>query len=183
MPYRHAARALAAISLFLLLCVLSFTACGGEAATLLSYQEQPLRLVLSFETGGVTVRAELTLGERPRGGGERDATLTYLSPENVSGMTYTRAGGETTVRLGEEIFPVGDAPLAVAALFDIPSDARVTDIVREDSGERRATLTAGECVYTLLFAAGEDRPRALSRRTGDTGYLAATVEEYLPPAT
>lgn len=181
MRYRPVARALAAVTLFLFLSLsaLSLTACGGGAADLLSYQERPLRLVLSFETGGVTVRAELTLGERPAGGGARDATLTYLSPENLSGITYTRAGGKATVRLGEETFPVGDAPLAVTALFDIPKDARVTDIVREDSGERRATLTAGDSVYTLLFAVGEDRPRALSRRTGDTDYLAATVEAYL----
>lgn len=179
MPKRPAARALAVLALLLLATVLPLTACGGEAAELLTYQESPLRLVLSFETGGLTVRAELMLGER-REGGARDATLTYLAPENLSGIIYTRAGGETTVRLGEAIFPVGDTPLAVAALFDIPRDARVTDIVREDAGERRATLASGAYVYTLLFAPGEDRPRSLSRRMGDTDYLAATVEEYLP---
>ena len=182
MPKRPAARTLALPALLLLATILSLTACGGEAANLLSYQEPPLRLVLSFETGGVTVRAELALGERREGGGARDATLTYLAPENLSGIIYTRAGGETTVRLGGESFPVGDTPLSVTALFDIPRDARVTDIVREDSGERRATLASGAYVYTLLFAPGEDRPRSLSRRMGDTDYLTATVEEYLPLA-
>lgn len=181
MPNRHRLLSLVVTLFFLLPLSLSLAACGGSAEALIAYQSEPLRMVLSYEEGGTTVRATLTLGEMPKGDGVRDATLTYLSPENLSGITYTRAGGQTTVRYGEDEFKAPDAPFAVTALFNIPKTARATDVSREDGGARCATLTAGDAVYTLLFPAGEDRPAAISRRLGDTDYLAVTVEEYLPP--
>lgn len=170
----------------LLLCLLllallpALSACGDGTAELIAFAGEPMRVVLAYDEGGVSVRAELTLGAAPKTGETRDATLTYLSPDTVAGITYTRADGKTTVSQGDHVFNATDAPLRVADLFTIPSAARVTGIEREADGARRATIADGAAVYTLLFRPGEDRPSALSRRVGDTDYLTATVEEYRP---
>lgn len=169
------------LSCLLLLALLpSLSACGDGTAELIAFAREPLRVILAYDEGGVSVRAELTLGAAPKAGETRDATLTYLSPDTVAGITYTRTGGKTTVSHGDHTFAAADTPLRVADLFTIPSTARVTGIEREADGARRATIADGATVYTLLFRPGEDRPSALSRRVGDTDYLTATVEEYRP---
>lgn len=169
------------LSLLLLLALLpALSACDDGTAELIAFAREPLRVVLAYDEGGVSVRAELTLGAAPKAGETRDAALTYLSPDTVAGITYTRADGKTTVSQGDHVFNATDAPLRVADLFTIPSAARVTGIERAADGSRRATIADGATVYTLLFRPGEDRPAALSRRVGDTDYLTATVEEYRP---
>ena len=183
MPAFHRPSRLCVLLSLLLLIALSFSACGDSAESLLAYQAEPLRLVLSYEEGGVSVRAELKLGARPKDGGVRDATLTYLSPETVSGLTYTRVGTDVTVRLGDNVFPTTDEPFSIATLFEIPGSARVMGIEREEGGARCATLTHGDCVYTLRFRPGQDRPYAISRRRGELDELAVTVEEELSPRT
>ncbi len=171
----------ALLSLLLLLALLpALSACGDGTAELIAFARDPLRVVLAYDEGGVSVRAELTLGAAPKTGEARDATLIYLSPDTVAGMTYARTGGKTTVSHGDHTFAAADTPLRVADLFTIPSTARVTGIERETDGSRRATIADGATVYTLLFRPGEDRPSALSRRVGDTDYLTAAVEEYRP---
>lgn len=169
----------ALLSVLLLLATLpALVSCGDGTAELIAFAREPLRVVLAYDDGGVSVRAELTLGAAPEAGEARDVTLTYLSPDTVAGITYTRAGGETTVSDGTHTFTAADTPLRVAELFTIPTAARVTGIERAADGSRRATLADGITVYTLLFRPGEDRPSALSRRVGDTDYLTAAVEEY-----
>ena len=171
----------ALLSLLLLPAMLpALVSCGDGTAELIAFAREPLRVVLAYDDGGVPMRAELTLGAAPEAGEARDVTLTYLSPDTVAGITYTRAGGETTVSDGTHTFQAADTPLRVAELFTIPTAARVTGIEREADGSRRATLADSITVYTLLFHPGENRPAALSRRVGDTDYLTATVEEYRP---
>lgn len=185
-PSRHILRAPKTLFPALLLCLFllalppALSACGDGTAELIAFARDPLRVILAYDEGGVSVRAELTLGVMPKAGETRDAALTYLSPDTVAGITYTRTGGKTTVSQGDHTFAAADTPLRVADLFTIPSTARVTGIEREADGSRRATIADGATVYTLLFRPGEDRPSALSRRVGDTDYLTATVEEYRP---
>ena len=185
-PSRHIPRAPKTLFPALLLCLFllalppALSACGDGTAELIAFAKEPLRVILAYDEGGVSVRAELTLGVMPKAGETRDAALTYLSPDTVAGITYTRADEKTTVSQGDHVFNATDAPLRVADLFTIPSAARVTGIERAADGARRATIADGAAVYTLLFRPGEDRPAALSRRVGDTDYLTATVEEYRP---
>ena len=85
------------LSLLLLLALLpALSACGDGTAELIAFAREPLRVVLAYDEGGVSVRAELTLGAAPKAGETRDAALTY--PGHRRG-DYLHARGRKNHRL------------------------------------------------------------------------------------
>ena len=164
------------LSLFCLAaCLLCAASCGGNAEGLLAYQNRALSLVVAYERGGVSYEAQVTLAE---GGEGRDATLTYLAPGALVGMTYARQGGSVTVTRGDITSAAPEDALLPLSLFAVPHEAKVTGIERTEGG-RVATLQAGDAVYTLTFRDGQEIPVALSRAEGGAEYLALTVKEVL----
>ena len=161
--------------LFLDACLTCGVSCGGSAEALLAYQSRALSLTIAYERGGVSYEAAVTLAA---GGEGRDATLTYLAPESLAGMTYARTGGEITVTRGSITSTASGDALLPLSLFAIPVEAKVTGIERTEGG-RVATLLAGNAVYTLAFADGQEIPVSLSRAEDGAEYLALTVKEAL----
>lgn len=164
-----------AVCILLAVCACACAGCRGTGSVL-DYQAHAMTLILSYEAGGIPVTAEAVMAA---GGAGRDVRLTILTPSDAFPAAYVREGGVTLAEREGLRIPVSDLTEALSpiSLFEIPADARVSEIKRGDTG-RTVTLTAGDAVYTLFFPSGATVPATLSREDAD-GYRKVTVERVV----
>ena len=111
---------------------------------------------------GTVLRAEISLSE-PHEERERDATVRFMEPKSVSGLTVTRKNGTVEATLGGTVMKDLDCTplLYVTELFSTGGSVTLAEVAELD-GEKVTELnvTNGEEVYTV-FVTSDGLPRRI----------------------
>lgn len=149
-------------AILLMLLLLTVSVCGCVAPRdPLSYRSKAFEAEIIIRSDTSEASARISLGPPTNDGTPRDATLTFLSPEHLAGITLTRKSGKAAVSSGDITLPFDMLSYPID-LFSL--NGSVISVELTTLGQKKATLVKLESDGRLyeIYVSENDVPLKIS---------------------